>query len=292
MDLVLARPLEVAGTHLAVPNNDTFVVPLLRVARGERRLFVDVGEERSGVDHVNPALQGGDALILPLTRPGQPVSYLESLPRFANPELEDRLRIEAHVQPSGAARLRFTATLRGAQGERTLSRVNGVPQDRVELVFRQIAAALFPGAEAVKGRVERAGEAVELNLELDLPGACDLSGDAMSCRALSLDRPLAPALASLPERRFPVVLRLPQIQVIELEVEAPAGWEVLGAPRRLVADFGRLEETRTIDGRRLRSTLTVELPAQVVAPDDYPDFVRFCHAVDELAARPLTLRRE
>jgi hypothetical protein len=29
----------------------------------------------------------------------------------------------------------------------------------------------------------------------------------------------------------------------------------------------------------------------VVAPEEYPEFARFCHAVDELAARPPTLSR-
>lgn len=292
VELALARPLELAGTHLAVPNDDTFLVPLLRVARGERPIFVDVGEERSGVDHVNPVLQGGDALILPLTRPALPVSYLESIPRFPNPQLEDRLRLEARIQPSGAARLLFTATLRGAQGERTLSRVNGVPQDRVDMVYRQIAAALFPGAEAVHGRVERAGEEVLLSLELDLPGACDLAEDAMTCRGLSLARPLAPTQAPLPERRFPLVIRLPMTQVVDLDVEFPPGWAERRPPRRLVSDFGRVEETRTVDGRRERSTLTIELPAQVVPPESYRDFVRFCHAADELAARPMSLSRD
>jgi hypothetical protein len=113
----------------------------------------------------------------------------------------------------------------------------------------------------------------------------------MTCRSLSLARPLAPSLASLPERRFPLVIRLPSIQVVELEVEPPPGWAEQRPARRLVTDFGRVEEERTAVGRRDRSTLTVELPAQVVPPESYRDFVRFCHAVDELTARPLTLTR-
>lgn len=291
LDLVLTRPLELAHTHLAVPSNDAFVVPVLRVRHGGEEIWIDLGEERAGVGRLSPAFQGSDALVLPLTRTDLPVTYLETLPRFPNPQLEERFGLRARLDAAGSARLDLTITLRGAQAERTVSRLRGLPEERVGMAYSQIAGGLFPGATNVRGRLERGEEEVRLLFELDLDRACEVEGDAMTCRTLTLARPLSPVLASLPERRFPLVVDLPLIQVIELEIEPPPDWSEERPPRRLTTDWGSVgEELGRIDGR-LRSTLRLEVPAQVVAPSDYAAFARFCHAVDELAARPPILRR-
>ena len=133
---------------------------------------------------------------------------------------------------------------------------------------------------------------MDVGLELDLPGACEVAGGTMTCRSLSLARPLAPSLATLPQRRFPLILQLPLLQVTELNLVPPPGWSEERPPRRLTARWGSLDETLALDDRGLHSTLRLELPAQVVGPEDYPDFARFCHAIDELTARPPTLRRK
>jgi hypothetical protein len=41
---------------------------------------------------------------------------------------------------------------------------------------------------------------------------------------------------------------------------------------------------------RSRSVLTLEIPAQTVTPEEYPEFARFCQAVDELVSRPPRLQ--
>jgi hypothetical protein len=45
------------------------------------------------------------------------------------------------------------------------------------------------------------------------------------------------------------------------------------------------------DGARVHSVLELRVDAQVIAPEDYSEFIRFCHAVDELISRPPELRR-
>ena len=77
----------------------------------------------------------------------------------------------------------------------------------------------------------------------------------------------------------------------ELILEAPKGWVVDQRPRKIETIWGSVVETVEVDGRRHRSVLRLELPAQTVAPDDYPEFARFCHAVDELTSRPPILTR-
>jgi hypothetical protein len=108
-----------------------------------------------------------------------------------------------------------------------------------------------------------------------------------------LANPLVPLLATLPQRRYPLVLRLPIERRFKLELEPPPGWRPADRrPRRLDTEWGSVEETlsETSDGTQT-SVLQVEVPAQTVAPDAYPAFARFCQALDELARRPPRLRR-
>jgi hypothetical protein len=120
-----------------------------------------------------------------------------------------------------------------------------------------------------------------------VPGACDTENGELVCRSLTLSNPLVPTLASLPERTYPLVLRIPIERLIELDITPPAGWRLKSRPpRRLDAEWGSVAETvAPVDGGR-RSILRVTLPAQTIAPDNYLAFARFCQAVDELATRP------
>jgi len=293
VDLVMARPRVFAGTHLAVPSMDAFSIPLLRLSRGDRSAWYDVEEGRRGAGRVRPLLQGSDALVAPISHPERPVERIERLPEFSNPELEERVSARASVSADGTARVHFELELPGGQGERLAEAVRSQPPDRVAMVYRQIAVGMFPGAEQVEGSVDHIGDDDGVRLVLDLvsPGACEISGTTMTCRSLVLAKPLGPSLASLAERTFPLVLHLPILQRLELDVTPPPGWRSVAAPRRLETRWGSVGETVDHPADGLHSVVTLEIPAQTVAPADYPEFARFCHAVDELLARPPRLER-
>lgn len=291
VDLVMARPRPLAGSHLEVPTLETFSEPVLRVRRAGREIWVDLEEQRRGVDNLRPILQGGDGLVLPLTRPAEPVTLLDGLPEFDSRELEQRIFMVASVQASGDAKVAFEMELEGPDAEQLLERVKAAPADRVQMVYQQMANSLFPGASQVAGAIERAPDRTVLRLELDLAGACDVTGGRMTCRGLVVSRPLVPSLASLPERAYPLEISLPIAERIELVLDPPPGWSMERPPRRLDAEWGSVEEQLTADGSRIRSVLNLQVGARTIEPADYPRFARFCQAVDELAARPPTLER-
>ncbi len=286
VDLVLGRTLDLAGTHLDVPSRETFFMPLLRVTKQEKTVWIDLEEERRGVDHIRPAYQGGDGLLLPLTRPRTPVTYLDTLPRFANPDLEERLAIGAAVDSSGNARVNLTMALRGGSAERMLQQVRSVPEDQRKGVFRQVAVGMMPGAEKVEGTINRVGDEVLVEVKMDVPGACEVAEEEMTCRSLAVARPLAGALASLPERTFELILNLPILQRFQLVLVPPPGWQLGRQARRLETRWGSVSETLEVTDGEIRSELVLTLPAQRVLPPEYPEFARFCHAVDELVSRP------
>ncbi len=286
VDLVLARPRPLAGTHLGVPSLDTFSEPLLRVRRGGSEVWLDMEEQRRGFDHIRPILQGGDGLVLPLSDLARPVTILDELPSFPNPQLEQRVSVTAVVEGDGDAALHVEMELAGGEAERLQEQVASVSKERVSMAFEQMAGNLFPGAEEVQGKLTAVEGGAVLSFDLRLPGACEHEGDAMVCRSLVLGRPLVPALASLPTRSYPLILQLPIERRFTVTIHPPAGWTIKRQPRQLRTEWGSLTENleQTSDG--IRSTLTLQVPAQTIAPGDYPRFARFCHALDELMLRP------
>ncbi|RLE18190.1 MAG: hypothetical protein DRJ65_21725 [Acidobacteria bacterium] len=291
VDLALTRPAPFAKTHLAVPSADAFTLPLLRVRRDSSEIWVDLHEEVSGVGHISPILQGSDALMVPLTGSNADVFLLSELPTFANPNLQEHTTLEATIDARGDAEIVFTMWLRDAQAARFAENLRSVPPDRVDTVFGRLAASLFPGAENVRGEVNHHDERLEVRFIMDLPGACEVQGASMECRGFNAATPLAPALASLPERRQPLVLQIPILRLDEVIIQPPPGWTSDRPARRLSTPWGQVDETvETIGGRR-RSTLVLEIPAVTVRPQDYPDFARFCRAIDELISRPPRFER-
>ncbi len=291
VDLVMARPRPLAGRHLSVPTLETFIEPLLRLRRGTDEVWVDLAEQEKGVGRIQLILQGGDGLVVPLTRPELPVSLLEELPEFDNPEFRQRVFVEATISAAGDAQIVFEMPLAGQEGARLVEHVGSVPAERASQAYQQMADNLFPGAVDVRGKVTTTEDGVTLRLHMALPGACDRGGATMECRSLVVVRPLVPSLASLPERKYPLALDLPITERVEVALRLPAGWTLDRPARRLEADWGSVNETLEVDGDLIRSVLTLRVPARTVPPEEYPEFARFCQAVDELASRPPTLRR-
>jgi len=290
-ELVLSRPRVFAGTHLVAPTLETFGAPLLRTSHDGRTVWVDLEENQRGVGRVRPVLQGSDGLVISLSDINAPVTYLDELPEFDNPHLEERLSASVTIDVNGRAHIQFVMLMQGPQGERLLQQVLSQPPDQVELTFRQVAVNIFAGAEAVRGAANRVDGGVELHLELEVPSACDVNGDRMTCRSLVLARPIAPALASLAQREFPLVLQVPFLQRFDLSLVPPDGWTVVGRKRLLETRYGGVDEDLEREGTSIRSILRRRLSPQTVAPQDYPEFARFCHAVDELVTRPPELVR-
>ncbi len=292
VDLVLTRAWNENGSRLTLPTLDAFPVALLRVANGGDEVWIDMREERRGVGHINPLFQGADGLVLPLSDPQHPVTLIAELPSFANPDLVEEVSVKAVLSASGDARITFRLPLRGGQAEQLQQRVDSVPSDQVAMIYRQMAVSLFPGADQVSGEIIKDDDGAVILLELTAPRACEAENGELVCRSLVLSNPLVPVLASLPERQYPLVLRLPIERRLALDLVAPEGWSVVDRPpRRLTTDWGSVTETFTdIDGAQ-RSLLHIELPAQRVEPDEFAAFARFCQALDELTTRPPRLEK-
>jgi len=292
VDLILTRPWTDRDQRLQVPTLDAFPVALLRVALDGDEIWFDSREERRGVGSIHALFQGSDGLVLPLSDSRQPVVRIETLPTFPNPDLVDELAVRATVAADGGVNIAFTMPLRGGQAARLLERLGSVPEDQVGMVYRQMALSMFPGADTVDGEVEKTEDGATIRLEITVPGGCDAEDGELVCRSLILANPVVPTLARLPERTYPLMLRVPMERRIQLDLVPPPGWEPKKRkPRQMDAEWGSVSETlETVEGS-LQSVLHISLPAQTVPPTDYRVFARFCQAIDELTTRPPRLER-
>jgi len=292
VDLVLTRPWNERGNQLTVPTLDAFPVALLRVEIDSEEVWIDMREERRGAGHINPLFQGADGLVLPLSDPLRAVELIDELPSFPNPDLIEEVSVKAVVSPSGDARITFRLPLRGGQAEQLQQRVDSVPSDQVGMIYRQMAASLFPGADQVSGEILHGDADAVILLQLTAPRACEAENGELVCRSLVLSNPLVPILASLSERQYPLVLRLPIERRLELDLVSPPGWSAVSRPpRRLTTEWGSAAETLTEADGAQRSIVHIKLPAQTVEPEDYEAFARFCQALDELTTRPPRLEK-
>jgi hypothetical protein len=291
VDLVMGRTRPFAGTHLLAPTFDAFVLPLLRIERRGDELWLDLEEERRGIGRIDPILQGSDGLLIPLSRPQEPVRIVPELPSFPNPDLEEAVAVSAVVQSSGDARITIALDIRGPQAERVMEQILSVPIERVPMVYQRMAVNFVANAVDVDGSVARVPDGVRLEMTMNAPNACRGDGDEMVCRSLVFGKPLVPVLAALPTRRFPLVMPVPVLQRSELTIELPEGWSMDSRPRRIETRWGSVVETIDRTGRKVRSVLRLELPAQTVQPEEYAEFARFCHAADELSSRPPVISR-
>lgn len=293
VDLLLSRPAPMAGGHLKVPSLDVFGQPLLRIHTDEGPIWVDLSENLNGVGHISPSFQNSDALVIPLGRPAEAISILEKLPEFPNPMLEDRSEIHARVAEDGSARIDFNSWVTPPSADDLKTKLDSVPPERMGAVFQRLAARYFPGASSVEGSYHRLEDGrLLITISLEDANACEAEADELSCRGLLIDEPLSPILASLPQRRSPLILQVPVEKTVDLQIEAPPGWKIKErSPRRLQSRWGELQEKLRIGDGRMDSRLSLEIFALTVAPEDYPEFSRFCRAVDELTLRPPKLRR-
>lgn len=293
VDLLLSRPAPMAGSHLKVPSLDVFGQPLLRIHWGDQTIWVDLSENLNGVGHLSPGFQSSDALVIPLDNPSADVSILPKLPEFPNPMLEDRSEIRAHVAADGSAQIKFSSWVTPPSADELEARLDSVPPEMMGSVFQRLASRYFPGASSVEGAYHRIEDGrLLISLSLDDANACELDGKKMTCRGLIINDALAPVLASLPQRKSPLILQVPVQRIFDLTLEAPAGWKIEAwAPRQLQTRWGKVNEQLQIQNGRLDSRIFLDIFALTASPADYPEFSRFCRAVDELTLRPPRLLR-
>ncbi len=105
---------------------------------------------------------------------------------------------------------------------------------------------------------------------------------------------LADRYARTPRRTHDLIVGPSRKSTRKITVSIPDDHYISDLPNtaRLETDFGKLEVKITREGDRIVIDRRFELLVHRVSTEDYPSFVKFCRAVDEILAARITLKRK
>jgi cellulose synthase operon protein C len=206
--------------------------------------------------------------------------------------------LDIHLQKDGRARVHATETVRGTGAVSWRGELESVPDAELEQRFEaEYVARLFPGAQLRSVDIaERAArkDAIEMQYNFDV---------AMLGRRVSQGWALPPMLAAklahnyatLAARSTTALVGRPLEFEVVLRIQLPdgAGRPDLTAPVQVegkLAGRPRFSASQRYEQNMLIVERKLELPQMRVAPDDYPAFASFCHAVDAAEAKELLVK--
>ncbi|MDF1565766.1 MAG: DUF3857 domain-containing protein [Deltaproteobacteria bacterium] len=271
-----------APASLAAFNHAILYVPALD-------LWLDGTAEWAGLDELPLGDRGASVLVVDHRDPS--ASVFRRIPP-ARPEanlVEESLALT--LEASGGAHL--TGSLRSTGAHAPALRQSLQARDEREKLIEASWSRRHPGfkLEAVSfAGLDDLDEPVAMQLSGTIPRLARPDGAGLSFVWLGEDVGIVDKLASLPERRHPLVLGQPSTFRWRNTYRLPAGWG-LATPRppiSLESEFGTFNEvwTRSPEGLRLEATFVLERDR--IEPAEYPAFRRFLEAID--AARRAVIR--
>ncbi len=280
-DLVLTRPAIMDTFLFNIPMPANFSYMILRLQLGDETIWVDPNLRNIAFGYLPFRFRGGQGFVLNAKK--------ES--RITLPEFEDETeRIETmyemdfnadgSVSASGSEKFFGSFASQLVDGYAAMNRPE--TKQRVEAGINQT----FPGAEVSQVQITEdlpPGE-FELTNRFRLPelGQFDKKG-------LTLPYPLPHVrllerYGRLASRTTPIAISRPSYNVATLKLNLPLGyrWESKTDVLREDTAFGRYE---LVVERESDQTLTIKrtyhLKAQMVAPEQYQEFLVFCRAMVE-----------
>jgi hypothetical protein len=240
--------------------------------------------------YVPLVLRGGAALALDAT------GGAELLPVPAGPiaseATETRLEVRLHGRD---ARIDHVNTMAGGRGWNIKEQVELAPAPSLKNFVEGQASQMFPGATVTgfdfPGVADR-GAPFRVRYQADVPGFVTERGGAPEIRTGLPPFRLLRSLGGRPDRVFPFVLRMQQMQVDEVRIEPGEGWRVERLPasilERCAIGLYSLRVWEEDGAVHLRRTLVLE-PSEV-PPDEYPRLLEQLRRIDEAEARRIVLR--
>ncbi len=297
-DLVLARN---AGEIVRAPRASlhSYSRPLLRFQfPGGRVAFADAETEGMAFGALPPAVERNDALLVPVLGENAPVEVAAApiigLP--ANAEEQSVAEGDITLREDGSLRAEVTIRMGAWRGAQMRSLLAGIEPGQRSRFYQQLAMRIFAGADQVSGdtRNERDPDRpLELRLRCRVPRYVNLEPDAAD-----LDQ-LVPTLGLKKmypgaSRRFPLYIDTPLVESARFRVHLPPGITVMrSAPElNLRAAFGSYSlSVSQPSPALLEIERSFRIPAQLIAPERFPQFSAFAERIDQAERQRITLAR-
>ena len=280
-EVVLVKPRGMPEPDSKVPDLRFYSRAVLRVEADGEVLWLDPSSEFSPFNYLAPSFHGRPSLSL--SAEGE----RETLPMY-DAEIERQLaRFEMRLTPEGDLEGRGVETSDGTRGvglRNLVKQISGDP-NKVQQVLQQYLTPFFRAVEVTThkfGDIKEKGPfAVEY--EFKSSGFSTTTKEGLSVNAVIYNEALTQSLAGLGERQQPLVLNVPRRNEVELRFALPEGWSLVEAPRSssIQSDFGSFSREVSIEGQTLTLTDRLDVEAQRISPERYPNFRAFAQSVDD-----------
>jgi len=285
-DWVAVRPREdlVGEAIWDVPRSDVFssgrVSPLLRVPLPGDALWLSGDARLLGPGQVSELAQGGDGLILD---PRQP--RFVTIPSAPPSASGNSVRLEGDLSEDGTLVGRVRLDLRGVAAAGYKDRLLGVEGPQRKMIFQTLLANFFLGFQLEKMELpglDAAGTPLSVDATFRTPSFARVRGGRMEVPAPAPPSRLRSSFCRERERTVPLRIAAWEVSSTEAVIRIPAGWRVGKLPEDVLlqGDIGRLAVTWRLEGDAVRVRHEVEIRPQVLAPDRYPELVKFCQDGD------------
>ncbi|HUX65934.1 MAG TPA: DUF3857 domain-containing protein [Terriglobales bacterium] len=151
----------------------------------------------------------------------------------------------------------------------------------------------LPGISVTEATVENEENwdlPLEVSLQGEIPRFATVSGTTLLVPRQIVPRRWLPEMAALATRKTPVLMGAPEIQVEEMHLALPAGYQLARVPAgtRLEEPFGSFQAGVGMNGGTLTIQSRLETTHSLIAPSGYGAFRAFWTEVDATLGRALT----
>ncbi len=201
----------------------------------------------------------------------------------------------AVLSPDGAAALRVETEVKGAHFAPGLRREFEAEHSRRER-FERALVRVFPGAALTDLEFQSMADLespVRYSFSAVVPHFGAIQNNLLKI-PLDVGLDLADRYARTPRRTHDLIVGPNRTSSRKITVSIPKGHDIADLPHtaRLETDFGKLEVEITRKGDRIVIDRRFDLSVHRVTTEDYPRFIKFCRAVDEILAARITLKRK
>ena len=292
-ELVLAR--EIDSQDAQRPSIQAYSRPLVRFSFSDKQVLVDAEAEGAAFGAVPPSVDRTRALVVPLKGAADEPMFVALADR---PENERSLANgEITLGDHGDLSADLEITMGASRSAQMRSILRGIPADGRQHFFEQLAMRIFPGATDVHGDVRdesNPDRPLVLHVVCRSPRFFSFNG-----RSADLDQ-IVPALnlrklyVGTAPRQLPLYVDAPLFETATFRVHLPADTRLLHRADDLEEhnQFGDYAvRFRELEPGLLEITRSFRIPVQVIAPAQYPEFVRFATRVDNAERQRLSVQR-
>jgi hypothetical protein len=285
-ELVIVRDYGADQTQSEIADEETYSNLLLEAELQGQKTYLFTGARGAPFGYVPASLAGMDGLVL--DRSARRVT----LPAAAAGQDRRAVRVEGELAADGSAHLRVEETYYGAGAIAWRESLEGIPAAELDERFEEVyAAQLFPSARLerleIDGR-DTPEAPVVLRYTLDVAALGHREGASWVVPTL-LPLDVGASLTRAPERRTAQVVMPVDAEVsITLTLPGDAARAELPASVSVEGPNGaRFAVETERDGATVRFVRTLAVPRMRIAPERYPELVRFGRRADGAEARPI-----